>query len=489
MFTVLLILTPFSRLLADPQSAVGATVELAYDSGLPSGQMIDQLGGCTMCQTYQGVLFSLPEEVSSSVLKKVRFYAGGGKADVGVHIMNTTDDNFTAGADLTPKLVVTISEEKWYEVSLPDVAVPSKFWVFFELAKFNVAPFYDEGRTGPSWNGFKPDQLVMGVPVDGFKRPQGDFLIRAYITSGAATTDTTPPTTPAVTDDGTTTTSASQLHATWSSSDDESDVVEYQYAIGTTTGGTDILGWTSVGTNTEVTRTGLTLTAATKYFICVKAKNGAGLWSEIGISNGTTVAAEGMAVEDIPPAGGTVQTADGKIIADFPANTAVGALTVTIEDIEPASATSTPQGFKAGGTYFVLEITDAGGNAMVTLSQPVTITVKYSDEDVAAAGGDPNDLVLAYYDETASEWKTLDTTVNTTDKSLSANTTHLSMWAVLAKTSSENAGGDGEVGGCCASSSADASVGDTAIAWGALGLCSGTAYFFAGRVGKRKGKK
>ncbi|MCX5992121.1 MAG: fibronectin type III domain-containing protein [Chloroflexi bacterium] len=255
--------------------------------------------------------------------------------------------------------------------------------------------------------------------------------------NGITVSDGTAPSTPVVTDDGATTSNNTQLHATWSSSDNESGIAEYQYAIGTSAGGTDVVSWTSTGTTGGVTHTGLNLAAGTKYFICVKAKDGAGLWSETGISDGITVAAEGVAVEDIPPAGGTVQTADGKITAEFPANAAAGELTVTIKDIEPPSDTSTSQGFKAGNTYFVIEITDASGNPVVTLSQPITITVKYSVEDVAAAGGDPNNLVLAYYDETAGEWKPLDTTVNTSDKTLSATTNHFSTWAVLAKSPSE----------------------------------------------------
>ena len=67
----------------------------------------------------------------------------------------------------------------------------------------------------------------------------------------------------------------------------------------------------------------------------------------------------------------------------------------------------------------------------------VAITVKYSDEDVAAAGGDLNDLVLAYYNEATGKWKVDDTTLNRTDRSLSVTTTHFSTWAVLAKTSSD----------------------------------------------------
>jgi len=252
--------------------------------------------------------------------------------------------------------------------------------------------------------------------------------------------DASAPTTPAVTDDGTTTTSTSQLHATWSATDAESGVGEYQYAIGTISGGTDILGWTPMGMNTEATKTGLTLTPGTKYFISVKARNGDGLWSEVGISNGITVAAQDMAVEDIPHAGGTVQTTDGRIAADFPANTAVGVLTVTMEDMEPPSDMSTLQGFKAGNTYFVIKITDASGNPVVTLSQPITITVKYSEADLDAAGGDPNRLVLAYWDDVAGEWEALKTSVDNANMTLSASTTHLSTWAVLAKTTSASTG-------------------------------------------------
>ncbi len=100
------------------------------------------------------------------------------------------------------------------------------------------------------------------------------------------TTDVTAPTTPVVSDDGESTTDLTQLHASWTSSDAESGVTEYQYAIGTTSGGTDIVNWTSVGTYTWVTKTGLNLSAGTTYYFAVKAKNGQGLWSSVGISDG-----------------------------------------------------------------------------------------------------------------------------------------------------------------------------------------------------------
>ena len=104
--------------------------------------------------------------------------------------------------------------------------------------------------------------------------------------------DTSAPTIPVVTDDGDITASTSQLHASWTSSDAESGIVAYQYAIGTSAGGTDVVDWTLVGTRTEVTKSGLSLTVGVTYYIGVKAKNGAGLWSDIGVSDGILVESE-----------------------------------------------------------------------------------------------------------------------------------------------------------------------------------------------------
>jgi hypothetical protein len=105
--------------------------------------------------------------------------------------------------------------------------------------------------------------------------------------------DTTPPTTPVVTDDGVITTNLSQLHATWTSSDPESGIAAYEYAIGTSAGGTDVVDWTSAGTDTSVTKTGLSLSDGTTYYFSVKAQNGEGLWSAVGTSNGITRRAGG----------------------------------------------------------------------------------------------------------------------------------------------------------------------------------------------------
>lgn len=116
--------------------------------------------------------------------------------------------------------------------------------------------------------------------------------------------DTTAPTTPVVTDDGAYTTSTTQLHATWTSSDAESGVAEYQYLIRQdSTSGTIIVNWTSTGTTASVMRTGLTLTQGKNYYFQVKAKNGDGLWSAVGSSNGIKVDTTAPGAPGLPKEG------------------------------------------------------------------------------------------------------------------------------------------------------------------------------------------
>jgi hypothetical protein len=112
--------------------------------------------------------------------------------------------------------------------------------------------------------------------------------------------------TPVVTDDGKYTSSLSSLHAKWTTPD--TDIVEYQYSIGSGfPGGTEVKGWTSTTTK-EVTATGLNLIAGATYFFNVKAKNSAGVWSNVGSSDGITI--------DSPPEICTLNPADKSIFTE-----------------------------------------------------------------------------------------------------------------------------------------------------------------------------
>ena len=87
-----------------------------------------------------------------------------------------------------------------------------------------------------------------------------------------------------------TTSSTTQLSANWDAATDaDSGISGYQYAIGTSAGGTQTLNWTSLGNVTTVTATGLTLTLGQTYYVSVGAVNGAGLNSAGTNSNGQTV--------------------------------------------------------------------------------------------------------------------------------------------------------------------------------------------------------
>ena len=91
-----------------------------------------------------------------------------------------------------------------------------------------------------------------------------------------------------------TTSSTTQLSANWdASADAESGISGYQYAIGTSAGGTQTVNWTSLGNVTTVTKTGLTLTVGQTYYFSVKAVNGAGLTGSATNSNGQTVVSVG----------------------------------------------------------------------------------------------------------------------------------------------------------------------------------------------------
>ncbi|MCK5629839.1 MAG: fibronectin type III domain-containing protein, partial [Nanoarchaeota archaeon] len=105
--------------------------------------------------------------------------------------------------------------------------------------------------------------------------------------------DTTHPSAATVIDDGMWTNDSTRLHAIWSGAyDPESEILNipliYEYSIGTSQGAIDVVGWTSVETNTEMTHTGLNLVDGQIYYINIRVINSAGLTNESS-SNGITV--------------------------------------------------------------------------------------------------------------------------------------------------------------------------------------------------------
>ena len=113
--------------------------------------------------------------------------------------------------------------------------------------------------------------------------------------------DYTGPTTPVVYDQGDYTSGTGQLYARWEAEDPESGIEEYFYWVGARhtrfspflrryiTIWDSVVGWTSAGGRTEINIRGLNLKHGATYYIRMKARNGAGLWSDVGVSDGITV--------------------------------------------------------------------------------------------------------------------------------------------------------------------------------------------------------
>jgi hypothetical protein len=111
--------------------------------------------------------------------------------------------------------------------------------------------------------------------------------------------DKTAPSKPVV-EDGEFTNFITQFHASWTAaSDAESGIAEYLYSIGTSSDGSGFENWTSSGTQTDLTIIGLSLVWGQTYYLGVRAKNGAGTYSDTGISDGIYVNAIPV-VADIP---------------------------------------------------------------------------------------------------------------------------------------------------------------------------------------------
>jgi len=132
--------------------------------------------------------------------------------------------------------------------------------------------------------------------------------------SDAIILDASAPTVPVIVDDGQTTNNATQLHAAWSASDPESGIVEYQYAIGFGPATAEIVNWTTAGMNTEITHANLNLSTDVAYYFSVKAKNGAGLWSPIGSSDGIAVINHIPSIISLSPPANAVFT-QGEVVS------------------------------------------------------------------------------------------------------------------------------------------------------------------------------
>ncbi|MDD1690619.1 MAG: hypothetical protein LUQ66_08155 [Methanoregula sp.] len=130
-----------------------------------------------------------------------------------------------------------------------------------------------------------------------------------------------------------------------------------------------------------------------------------------------------------PQESSVLASSDGRISISFPAGAVINDITVTLKPFSRDQLPTILTEAKAGGTCFQVE------GLSGILSKDATISVKYSDADLAVAGGDASNLVLARYDQSDSRWTQLTTTVNKDTTTLSATTNRFSTWAVMTASS------------------------------------------------------
>jgi hypothetical protein len=132
-----------------------------------------------------------------------------------------------------------------------------------------------------------------------------------------------------------------RLELRWSAADAQSSIGEYEYAVGTLTDSTAVRGWTSAGGRTGMAVHGLELRTDDANYVYVRARNGSGIWSEVGRS-------VAVRYDDSPPTFGAapafrvtaMTTAPAAVEPDFATlnSAAVGACTLPA----PAHAHQTP---------------------------------------------------------------------------------------------------------------------------------------------------
>jgi hypothetical protein len=168
----------------------------------------------------------------------------------------------------------------------------------FEAVLFegsNDIQFLYNSLSGPSSDGSSAtigaQNLSRSAAIQtGFNQPivSSSHFKTYHFNNGAYTElapDASPPSTPVVTDEGALTANRTQLAASWVSQDPESGIREFQYAIGTSPGGTEVKSFESTTQNSIVV-TGLNLQPGTTYYFAVKAINTVGLVSNTSVSDG-----------------------------------------------------------------------------------------------------------------------------------------------------------------------------------------------------------
>jgi hypothetical protein len=103
--------------------------------------------------------------------------------------------------------------------------------------------------------------------------------------------------------------------------------------------------------------------------------------------------------EMITSTGGSLTNRDGSVALTFPPNAVTTPITVTYSGLDaPTQSLGSAQ---SAGHSFLLEAHDSTGQPVTHFAQPYTLTIRYTDAELAALGIAEADLNLAFRDGSA----------------------------------------------------------------------------------------
>lgn len=189
-----------------------------------------------------------------------------------------------------------------------------------------------------------------------------------------------------------------EISGNWTASNDQhSDVDFYEYAVGTSQGGNDIVTWTNNGTATSFTRTGLNLTYSTTYYISVRTTNGAGLTSTATNSDGQLLENPTQTpVAGFSPSVTTICEGDSIQLINNSQHSTSYLWSVTGGILSNNTANNPYVTFSSSGTYNVTLVASGPGGTDQS-SQNISVTVNPGPVATAMASSDtvylPNAIV------------------------------------------------------------------------------------------------
>lgn len=167
-----------------------------------------------------------------------------------------------------------------------------------------------------------------------------------------------------------------EIRANWSTSTDpNSDIGRYWYAIGTSAGGTDVVNWTDNWSFDTLAQGGLSLTTGTTYYVSVIAENGAGLQSGPLSSDGQL-----LDIPSGPPVAGFIAGTTIICVGDSIqfTNNSQNAFTYSWDFPGGSPATSTlssPKVLYASGGNYTVTLTATGPGGTDTEVQNISVSL------------------------------------------------------------------------------------------------------------------